>query len=152
MSGRAVVRVRLCSVCRCAQHDKRKCDMHEMNMRYMLTKNEMRSLCDKILELKKAFLKAANTYKNTKRIYDYRKAQERAIHGDIPVWLKVRLRHLNLSLRIDKCKYINKKTHYKKHKEKLSKYIQQTNTNEKALANNVHAVLKKHSIDRKSVV
>ena len=36
MSGPAVVRVRLCSVCRCDDHDKRTCDMHKINMRYMV--------------------------------------------------------------------------------------------------------------------
>ena len=146
MSGRAVVRVRLCSVCRCDDHDKRKCDMHEMNMRYMVSKNDMRSLYDKNWELKKALLKAENTYKNYKIIYGYRRAEEIAEHGDNPEWLNVRLKYLNLSLTLYKCKYINKKTDYEKHKEKLSKYIQQSNNNEKALTKNVDAVLKNHSI------
>lgn len=146
MSGRAVVRVRLCSVCRCPHHDKRNCDMHPMNMRYMVSKNYMRSLHDKNLELKKALLKAENTYKNNKIIHGYRRAQEIAQHGDDPQWLNVRLKYLNLSLTLYKRKYINKKTDYEKHKEKLSKYIQKSNTNEKALAINVDAVLKNHSI------
>ena len=146
MSGRAVVRVRLCSVCRCSDHDKRKCDMHPMNMRYMVSENDMRSLHDKNLELKKALLKAENTYKNNKIIHRYRRAEEIAQHGDDPEWLNVRLKYLNLSLTLYKRKYINKKTDYEKHKEKLWQYIQKTNANEKALANNVDAVLKKHSI------
>ena len=146
MIGRAVVRVRLCSVCRCADHDKRKCDMHEMNMRYMVSKNDMRSLCDKNLELKKATLSAENTYKNYKIIYGYRRAEEITQHGDNPEWLNVRLRQLGRSLSPYKYKYINKKATYEKHKEKLWQYIQKSNTNEKALAKNVDAVLKKHSI------
>jgi len=146
MSCRAVVRVRLCSVCRCADHDKRKCDMHEMNMRYMVSKNDMRSLYDKNWELKKALLKAENNYKIYKIIYGYRRAEEIAEHGDNPEWLSVRLRQLGRSLSPYKYKYINKKATYEKHKEKLWQYIQKSNTNEKALAKNVDAVLKKHSI------
>jgi hypothetical protein len=146
MSGRAVVRVRLCSVCRCHDHDKRKCDMHPMNMRYMVSKNDMRSLHDKNLELKKALLKAENTYKNNKIIHGYRRAEEIAQHGDSPEWLNVRLKYLNISLTLYKRKYIKKKRHYEKHKEKLWRYIQKSNTNEKALTKNVDAVLKKHSI------
>ena len=146
MSGRAVVRVRLCSVCRCADHDKRKCDMHEMNMRYMVSKNDMRSLNDKNWELKKAALKAENSYKNHKIICGYLIAEERAQHGDNPEWLNVRLRLIGRSLSPYKYKYINKKATYEKHKEKLWQYIQKSNTYEKALAKNVDAVLKKHSI------
>ena len=146
MSGRAVVRVRLCSVCRCPDHDKRKCDMHEMNMRYMVSKNDMHSLRDKNSELKKAALEAENNYKNNKIIYGYRRAEEIAQHGDNLEWLNVRLKYLNLSLTLYKRKYINKKATYEKHKEKLWQYIQKSNTNEKALAKNVDAVLKKHSI------
>tara|TARA_B100000674_G_scaffold460567_1_gene438773 strand:+ start:278 stop:787 length:510 start_codon:yes stop_codon:yes gene_type:complete len=146
MSDRAVVRVRLCSVCRCPDHDKRKCDMHEMNMRYMVSKNDMHSLRDKNSELKKAALEAENNYKNNKIIYGYRRAEEIAQHGDNLEWLNVRLKYLNLSLTLYKRKYINKKATYEKHKEKLWQYIQKSNTNEKALAKNVDAVLKKHSI------
>ena len=146
MSGRAVVRVRLCSVCRSDQHDKRKCDMHEMNMRYMVSKNDMRSLCDKILESQERTIQAEKTYKLAKAHYGHRIAQETAQHGDNPEWLNVRLNMILPSLRSYKYKYINKKQIYKKNKEKLSKYIQKSNTNEKALANNVDAVLKKHSI------
>ena len=146
MSDRAVVRVRLCSVCRCPDHDKRKCDMHPMNMRYMVGKNDMHSLRVKNSELKKAALEAENNYKNYKIIYRYRRAEEIAQHGDNLEWLNVRLKYLNLSLTLYECKYINKKTDYEKHKEKLSKYIQQSNNNEKALTKNVDAVLKNHSI------
>jgi hypothetical protein len=146
MSGRAVVRVRLCSVCRCADHDKRKCDMHEMNMRYMVSKNDMRSLCDKNSELKKELLKAENSYKNYKIIYGYRRAEEIAQHGDNLEWLSVRLRQLKRTLIPYKYKYLNKKATYEKDKKKLWQYIQKSNTNEKALAKNVDAVLKKHSI------
>ena len=146
MSGRAVVRVRLCSVCRCADHDKRKCDMHEMNMRYMVSKNDMRSLCDKNSELKKELLKAENSYKNYKIIYGYRRAEEIAQHGDNLEWLSVRLRQLKRTLIPYKYKYLNKKATYEKDKKKLWQYIQKSNTNEKDLAKNVDAVLKTHSI------
>ena len=115
MSGAAVVRVRLCSVCRCPDHDKRKCDMHEMNMRYMVSKNDMHSLRDKNSELKKAALEAENNYKNNKIIYGYRRAEEIAQHGDNLEWLNVRLKYLNLSLTLYKRKYINKKATYEKH-------------------------------------
>ena len=146
MSGRAVVRVRLCSVCRCPNHDKRNCDMHPTNMRYMVSKNDMHSLRVKNSELKKAALEAENNYKNYKIIYRYRRAEELEMHGDNIEWLNVRLGQLKRSLRIYEYKYLYKKTHYEKHKKKLSKYIQQSNNNEKALAINVDAVLKNHSI------
>ena len=146
MIGRSVVRVRLCSVCRCADHDKRKCDMHEMNMRYMVSKNDMRLLYDKNSELKKELLKAENSYKNYKIIYGYRRAEEIAQHGDNLEWLSVRLRQLKRTLIPYKYKYLNKKAIYEKDKKKLCQYIQKSNTNEKALAKNVDAVLKKHSI------
>tara|TARA_Y100001935_G_scaffold241230_1_gene230480 strand:- start:388 stop:816 length:429 start_codon:yes stop_codon:yes gene_type:complete len=120
--------------------------MHEMNMRYMVSKNDMHSLRDKNSELKKAALEAENNYKNNKIIYGYRRAEEIAQHGDNLEWLNVRLKYLNLSLTLYKRKYINKKATYEKHKEKLWQYIQKSNTNEKALAKNVDAVLKKHSI------
>ena len=146
MSVRAVVKVRLCSVCRCDDHDKRKCDMHEMNMRYMVSENDMRSLHDKNLELKKLTQSAELAYNNAKIIYGDRIAEERAQHGDNPEWLNVRLHLLKYSLSPYKYKYINKKRNYEKHKEKLWRYIQESNTNEKALTKNVDAVLKKHSI------
>ena len=146
MSDRAVVRVRLCSVCRCDDHDKRKCDMHPMNMRYMVGKNDMHSLRVKNSELKKAALEAENNYKNYKIIYRYRRAEELHDHGDNIEWLNVRLGQLKRSLRIYEYKYLYKKTHYENHKKKLSKYIQQSNNNEKSLAINVDAVLKNHSI------
>ena len=107
MSDRAVVRVRLCSVCRCDDHDKRKCDMHEMNMRYMVSENDMRSLHDKNLELKKATQSAEIAYKNYKIIYGYRRAEEIAQHGDNIEWLSVRLRQLKRSLIPYKYKYLN---------------------------------------------
>ena len=146
MSDRAVVRVRLCSVCRCDDHDKRKCDMHEMNMRYMVSENDMRSLHDKNLELKKQTQSAELAYKNYKIIYGYRRAEEIAQHGDNIEWLSVRLRQLGRSLIPYKYKYLKKKATYEKDKKKLWRYIQESNTNEKALTKNVDAVLKKHTI------
>ena len=146
MSVRAVVKVRLCSVCRCDDHDKRECDMHSMKMRYMVSENNMRSMHDKNLELKKQTLQAEKSYKAATKSYGYRIAEETAQHGDNPEWLNLRLQLLKYSLSPYKYKYINKKATYEKHKEKLWRYIQESNTNEKVLVKNVGAVLKKHSI------
>ena len=52
MSNIVCKSVRLCSVCRSDEHDKRKCDMCAMDMRYFVSKNDIRSLCVKSLKLK----------------------------------------------------------------------------------------------------
>jgi hypothetical protein len=146
MSNIVCKSVRLCSVCRSDEHDKRKCDMCAMDMRYFVSKNDIRSLCVKSLKLKNIALKEQYSFKLVKEDCFRRIAHERAQHGDNPALLNIRLNSIKRTFKECKNHFINKKKDYEKCNDKLSKYIKKSNTNEKLLAKNVDAVLKKHSI------